>query len=239
MIITSQGFAHYTKGINNQDFGIHSKKAAVVLDGCSAAKYAESGNRLFGQLFSRKEDWDNLESFEHNVKSVFDDILRMVEAYYPDQQSLEKDYIMNNLLFTIIACFDQDDKFVVKLFGDGYIITENAKGLVSYMRFAYGNCPPYYAYKYCHLENLNFTNCNFKTFTFSKSEFKKIAVATDGFQPIVLGNVRDFDNAFKANKNDVIKQLLQEGQFNFGDDVTFVMFETDKENEEDEENENI
>lgn len=224
MIITSQGFAHYTNGINNQDFGIESQKTILVLDGCSAAKYAESGTRLFGQLLSRKEEWDNLELFEHNVKSVFDDILRMAEIYYPSQQSLEMDYIMENLLFTIIACFDEGDKFVVKLFGDGYIITQNSKGLVSYMKFAYGKCPPYFAYKYCHLEGLDFANYNFKTFVFNKSEFKNVAIATDGILPVVLGNEKDFDTGFATNKKALMELALQGGQLGFGDDVTFAMF---------------
>ena len=81
MIITSQGFGHFKDGINNQDFGIESEKMVLILDGCSAAKYSDSGVRLFGQLFSRKEECNSLEKFEDNVKSVFDDIIGMMEKY--------------------------------------------------------------------------------------------------------------------------------------------------------------
>jgi len=64
MIITSQGFGHFTQGFNNQDFGIETSRMLLILDGCSGAKYSEVGTRLFAQLFSRKEDADNLENFE-------------------------------------------------------------------------------------------------------------------------------------------------------------------------------
>ena len=70
MIISSQGFGHYTDGINNQDLGIEHGKMLLVLDGCSAAKYSDSGVRLFGQLFSRKEECDSLEKFEDNYPAV-------------------------------------------------------------------------------------------------------------------------------------------------------------------------
>ncbi len=224
MILTTQGFGHFTNGINNQDFGIESGKMLLVLDGCSAAKYAEAGTRLFGQLFSRKEEWDNLDKFEDNVKSVFDDIIRMAEKYYPDQNSLERDFIMENLLFTIIACFEQENQYVVKLFGDGYIATQNIKGAVSYVKFSYGKCPPYYAYKYCTLPNLDFSEYEFKTFCCKKDEFQKVAIATDGIQPIVLNNEKDFDKGFATGNIGLMELVVKGGRTGFQDDVTFGMF---------------
>lgn len=233
MILTSQGFGHFTQGINNQDFGIESKnkKMLLVLDGCSAANYAESGTRLFGQLFSRKEDWDNLEKFEDNVKNVFDDIIRLAEGYYPSQDILEKDFIMENLLFTIIACFDMEDKFVVKLFGDGYIVTQNIKGLVSYMKFSYGKCPPYFAYKYCRLSAPDYSQYQFKTFEFDKAKFQKVAIATDGILPIIKNNEKDFDTGFATNNVGLMELVVKGGKTGFYDDVTFGMFEGGNENE--------
>ena len=52
-------------------------------------------------------------------------------------------FIVNNMLFTIIACFELEDKFVVKYIGDGYIITVNSDDMVSYIRLSYGKRPPY------------------------------------------------------------------------------------------------
>ncbi len=223
MIITSQGFGHFTNGINNQDFGMENEKMVLILDGCSAAKYSDSGARLFGQLFSRKEECDSLEKFEDNVKSVFDDILTMLKKYYPISNDLERDYIMENLLFTIIACFETEDKYIVKLFGDGYIITQNAKGLLSYMKFAYGSCPPYYAYKYCSQMAPTFKDYQFKTFTFDKTVFKKVLIATDGVMPIIKFDMKDIDTSIIAENFSLTETILKEKRMSFHDDITIGM----------------
>ena len=115
MIISSQGFGHFVQGLNNQDFGIETPRMLLVLDGCSGAKYSEVGTRLFAQLFERKEECDNYEKFEDNVKEVFEELIGMMAKYYPTKEELENDFIMDNLLFTIIACFKTEDKYIVKL----------------------------------------------------------------------------------------------------------------------------
>lgn len=224
MIITSQGFGHFTNGINNQDFGIEGENMLLVLDGCSAAKYSDSGVRLFGQLFSRKEECNSLEKFEDNVQSVFEDILNMLSKYYTTYEELEKDFIMENLLFTIIACFETEDKYVVKFFGDGYIVTQNAKGLISYMKLAYGKCPPYYGYRYCNLVAPNFKTNQFKTFTFDKSSFKKVVIATDGIMPMVKSDIKDLDTGIITGNYSLVETLINEKRTSFYDDVTIGIF---------------
>lgn len=219
MIISSQGFGHFTDGKNNQDFGIEAPHMLLVLDGCSGAKYSEVGTRLFAQLFSRKENWNRLENFEENVKSVFDDIIQMAQKYY---DNLEQDFIMENLLFTIIACFETEDKYVVKLFGDGYIITQNNHGSISYIKFSYGKCPPYYAYKYCNLEL--FSSYQFKTFNFEKEAFKKVAIATDGIVPILKGIVTGIDEAIINGNKALIQMAIKNNIQNFEDDITIGIF---------------
>lgn len=220
MIITSQGFGHFTHGINNQDFGIESDKMVLILDGCSQAKYAESGTRLFAQLFSRREEWDSLEKFEKNITEVFEDLIKMLRTYYPAEESLEKDFIMENLLFTVIACFETEDKYVVKLFGDGYVITQNAKGLISYMKFSYGKCPPYFAYKYCNLCAPSFASYGFKTFTFDKKAFKNVAIATDGIMPIVKYNNQNIDSDIVCGNTSLVEATIKNRRMEFFDDIT-------------------
>lgn len=220
MIITSQGIGHFTGGINNQDFGIESERMLLILDGCSSAKYAEVGTRLFAQLFSRKEEWDNVEKFEDNVQSVFNDIISMMEKYYPDSEKLEQDFIMENLLFTIIACFETEDKYIVKLFGDGYVVTQNIRGAVSYMKFAYGECPPYFAYKYCNLNGINFKDYQFKTFTFDKKAFSTVIIATDGIQPIAKGVLSGMDYHIVTGNTAFVESQIANHKSNFFDDVT-------------------
>lgn len=218
MIITSQGFGHFTDGLNNQDFGIETSRMLLVLDGCSGAKYSEVGTRLFAQLFSRKGEFDNVEKFEDNVKSVFDDIIEMMKKYYPTSEDLEKSFIMENLLFTIIACFETESEYVVKLFGDGYIITENKRGSISYMKFSYGECPPYFAYKYCDLHE--FKDYQFKTFTINKKVFPKVAIATDGVMPIAKGIVTGIDKHIVDGNTVLTKMSITAQRQSFYDDVT-------------------
>lgn len=222
MIITSQGFGHFTQGYNNQDFGIETPRMLLILDGCSGAKYSEVGTRLFAQLFSRKEDADNLENFENNVKSVFDDLINNIKNYYPVQQDLEENFIMENLLFTIIACFETEDEYVVKLFGDGYIITENNRNKISFLKFDYGPCPPYFAYKYCNIDP--FKNYEFKTFRFDKKVFRKIAIATDGIMPVAKGNIKGVDPILLSGNEASVEMCLKAKRQSFDDDVTIGMF---------------
>lgn len=224
MLYSTQGFGHFENGLNNQDFGIELPRTLLVLDGCSAAKYSEIGTRLFAQLFSRKEECDKLEKFENNVKEVFDDIIAMFEKYYPNKKDFENDFIMDNLLFTILACFETDDKFIVKMFGDGYIITQNVEGLVSYIKFNYGKCPPYFAYKYCNYTNTPYQNYQFKTFEFDKKQFKKVGIATDGIKSIVLNGQRTQDNFICNGKKVLINHYIKSHKSWFYDDVTIAIF---------------
>ena len=222
MLISSQGNGHFQGGLNNQDFGIETPRMLLVLDGCSDAKYAEIGTRLFAQLFSRKEECDKLEKFENNVKEVFEDLISMMKPYYPSENEFEIDFIMENFLFTILACFETEDKYIVKMFGDGYIITQNMEGLVSYIRFNYGKCPPYFAYKYC--KNTPFQDYQFKTFEFDKKHFKKVGIATDGVQPIVVNGHKKQDNFICEGKEDIVKNFIITHRSQFTDDITIAIF---------------
>lgn len=225
MIITSQGFGHFTDGLNNQDFGIETPRMLLILDGCSDAKYSEVGTRLFAQLFSRREEFDSLEKFEENVKNTFDEIILMIEKYYPTRKELEMEFIMENLLFTIIACFKTEDKYIVKLFGDGYIVTQNKSGLVSYMKYSYGKCPPYFAYRYCEcFENEDFKNYQFKTFYFDNKIFPKICIATDGIMPIAKGDVEGVDNFLFEGNEEYVNATINTEKQSFFDDITLGIF---------------
>ena len=225
MIISSQGYDHFTGGINNQDFGVEMPRCVLILDGCSGGKFSEVGAKLFGQFFSRKEECDKVEKFEDNVKQVFEDLICMVVKYYPNRGDLEENYIMENLLFTIIACFETEKEYIVKLFGDGYIFTQNSRDLLSYMKFSYGQAPPYVAYKFCDMSNtgLDFSNANFKTFHFDKKSFKRVGIASDGLFPIAKGNIPKADDFIKEGKITGIKGLIIGNRQMFNDDVTIGM----------------
>lgn len=229
MIISSQGFGHFTNGQNNQDFGIETSRMLLVLDGCSDAKYSEVGTRLFAQIFSKKEGCDNLEKFEDNVKEVFDEIIGMMKKYYPNRKELENEFIMDNLLFTIVACFDTGDKYIVKLLGDGYVFTQNYQGLISYMKFSYGKCPPYFAYKYC--SDIGFQDSKFKTFEFDKQVFQVVGIGSDGIMPMVKGELKGIDNLILSGNRMMVELAIKNQRQFFYDDVTIAWFEGGKKNE--------
>lgn len=220
MIISSQGIGHFDQGLNNQDFGCDTSRMLLISDGCSGAEVSEVGSILFPQLFSQKEGFDKLENFEENVKDFFDKFLGFIKSFYGSEEIFINDFIMRDFLFTIIACFEEEDQYVVKLFGDGYIITQNYSGAISYMKFSYGKFPPYYAYRYC---NMNFDKV-FKTFSFDKKIFPKIAIATDGIVPIVKGEIPGFDSLLFEGNNALIQASIKNLRQIFFDDVTIAMF---------------
>ncbi|MDO4282553.1 MAG: protein phosphatase 2C domain-containing protein [Clostridia bacterium] len=226
MKITRQGCAHYTNGMNNQDFCYLDQNLKMVLDGCSEAQYSEVGTRLFIQVFSTLPDRAKVECFEENVKKTFDELLEMFKKWFTTKEAVEE-FIMDNLLFTIVACFEMEDSFIVKMFGDGYIVTVNKNDKVSYLKFFYGKRPPYFAYKYCELlEDNIFKDYHFKTFTFSKKEFQKVGVASDGIQPIAKGDIKtDFDTLIvsKVESEYGAEGIILANNHLFKDDITILI----------------
>ena len=227
MILNSQGFGHFVRNQNNQDFAFETSRMLLILDGCSEAKYSEVGVRLFAQLFSRKEELDSVEKFESNVEEVFNEIIKMMKKYYPDPEEFENEFIKKNLLFTIVACFNTDDKYIVKIFGDGYIIAQNMLNRLSYVKISYGAMPPYFAYRYCQfLQSNAFKNHTFKTYEFDKKIFKAVAIASDGILPCVKREVA-LDN-YLLNKDLIgmkIEFRMKHDLFN--DDATVAFFKDD------------
>lgn len=223
MEINKQGHGHYLDGINNQDFFYKEENLKMVLDGCSDADYAEIGTRLFVQLFKLLEDRLNIDKFEDNVKQVFDELLDKFSFWYKTQEELE-DFIMDNLLFTIIGCFETEEEYIVKIFGDCYIVTVNQNDRVSYIKCYYGKLPPYYAYKYC--VDTPFKESNFKTFKFSKKEFKKVGIASDGIAPLARGDFKtNFDSLLvsKIPADYSMEGVILSNRSFFDDDVTFLI----------------
>ncbi len=117
MIINLQGYGHFTDSINNQDYAYETPNFILVLDGCSESKYSEAGTRLFTQLFTTLKNYEKEEKFEENVKITFERLIKQLTSWFKDEDELQ-DFIMENMLFTILGCFKKDNEYVVKLFGD-------------------------------------------------------------------------------------------------------------------------
>ena len=221
MQICRQGNGHYLDGINNQDFCYMEKNLKLLTDGCSEGKFSEVGTRLFNQYFSLLDDRFNIDKFEENVKETF---IKIVSLFKDKGDEVVKDFIVNNMLFTIVACFELEDKFVVKSIGDGYIITVNSLDMVSFTRLFYGKRPPYYAYNFIQTETYN-EKLNFKTFEFSKEKFKNVGLASDGIGPIVDKRINEDFTPFILGKQTKYtpEGIIKSNQANLFDDITIVI----------------
>ena len=220
MKICRQGNGHYLSGTNNQDFCYMEGNLKLLTDGCSGSLYAEVGTRLFNQYFSSLDDRFKVHKFEKNVETCFSKICSLFSSFGTEKLN---EFIMNNMLFTIIACFELDDKFVVKFLGDGYLITVNQNDMLSFIRLAYGKFPPYYAYNKVEAQSYD-KKLKFKTFEFPKSHFKNVGIASDGIMPIAEKKINeDFTPFFLGTPSKyTIEGLLKSYQGSFSDDVTIL-----------------
>jgi len=220
MQICRQGNGHYLDGKNNQDFYFEEGNLKMITDGCSDGRFSEVGTRLFAQAFSHLHTRLDINKFEQNVETAFAKVCSLARS------KLGKDFetfVIDNMLFTIIACFELEDKFVVKFIGDGYIIAVNKNNLLSYIRLFYGKAPPYYSYN--KLGTDQYPNpLHFKTFVFSKKDFKKIGIASDGLSPIVERQINQpFDSFFLGIKSDYSPEgIINSNRNAFYDDVTIL-----------------
>ena len=90
-------------------------KIKVVMDGCGSCEYSLIGVLMFEQEFKRKAaeieiSPDNLEDI---IKEIFQKMLRFDSGVR---------FILDNYLFTILICFEQEDRFEVCTCGDGFKI---------------------------------------------------------------------------------------------------------------------
>lgn len=220
MQICRQGNGHYLSGLNNQDFCYMDKNLKLITDGCSAGLFSEVGTRLFVQQFSHLANRFDVNSFETNVEKAFESISHIASGSVEERN----EFITNNMLFTIIACFELEDKFVVKFIGDGYIITVNQQKMVSYIRLFYGKTPPYYAYNKLPT-SIYKDKLEFKTFEFPKKLFKMVGIASDGIQPIAEKKIDvNFDACILGEEKKYSPEgIIKSNHSSFFDDVTILI----------------
>ena len=218
MRICRQGNGHYLNGLNNQDFCYMENNLKLVTDGCSSAEFSEVGTRLFVQAFAKLPNRFDVNEFEENVRKAFESILSIAT------EEDANDFIANNLLFTIIACFETEDKYIVKFIGDGYIITVNHEDVVSYTRLFYGKTPPYFAYTKIPTTTYE-EPLKFKTFEYPKKDFKLVGIASDGIAPIADKKLDvDFDALVLGTDTKYSPEgIIRSNQSQFFDDITILI----------------
>lgn len=93
----------------------NNNKIKVIMDGCGSCEYSLLGVLMFEELFKRKatEIQINSDNLEDVVKDIFQNMLKF---------GSEIEFILNNYLFTILICFEYEDRFEVCTCGDGFIL---------------------------------------------------------------------------------------------------------------------
>lgn len=225
----------------NQDFFIYGDNYGIVADGCSGCAYSEVGTRLILQLYNMLPDKADYANFEKNINKVITDVIAMLKSFghSEDVQSISNTFIANNMLFTLLACFETEDKYIVFTLGDGFIITRNMFGEFSFTHIDYDNQPPYICYNYMEDSTTGRTPQTiipFKVFEYPKEYFIGVGVASDGIAPVVesLGTLTSADR-FKfesilsdvkklgRKQNTVLKNFISKlHKMDFVDDTTLV-----------------
>lgn len=248
MRVNVHGSSHELYGIKNQDACLELvnentlEKVRIVCDGCTnidindpktfARTHSEVGAGLFCSLYEALENPFDADNFIKNANEIMERMLKLVSFDIKKILSNPKaiDFVTHNYCFTIFACFETKDSFVVYHLGDGVIFTINQFDVVSYIERKYGNKPPYLVYNlWLEDEKKN----TFTKFIFPKDDFKNVGIATDGLQFILGKAISDsdklyMDRIFVSNENfltnpenDLIN-FIKKHPMIFTDDVTAV-----------------
>jgi hypothetical protein len=207
---SKMGSYHLKLSLNNQDFAYSFMNVKGICDGCSGGKHSEVGSMLFGNLFEREVqsfiecikrknpvilskyvqycDKEKIASYiEHIKKGEIPEeaFLGIVRNVFERMLWLydEKKFVFDSYCFTILVCFEYENRFVVYACGDGYIIKESSEG-ITFDKLYDGKYPKYYIYNWGNPKYLKeYKECvEFKVFHYPKSEYINIGVASDGLQ---------------------------------------------------------
>lgn len=219
--ISKIGSDHSFQGMNRQDFGLKFNNVKLALDGCSSGKFSEIGVGLFAQALS-KHDNITAATFDHIVYEVMKKLVDGLQFTDTD--------LFENFCFTILAVVETEKDFVVFSCGDGYAftVTHDNKLNVINLDKGYNDSPPYFIYNLINPNNLSAykDGVRFEIRHFSKTEFRKVGVGTDGYRFVQnLDNVDKvkIEEAILLGKPGRIGQVINRNSNVFKDDITIVM----------------
>lgn len=241
MKVSVLGNLHEAIGIKNQDSCLElvneGKKVKIVCDGCTnidpnnpltfGLTHSEVGSGLFCSMYQLLDNPFDHEHFIENANRIMFKMLNLIdfsrEEYVKNDQI--KRFVSYNYCFTILACFETKDNFIVYNLGDGAILVENKLGTITYIEKKYGKCPPYLVLNYTQNEKLY----EFEKMIFSKEEVKNVGVASDGIQhaldkALMYPEAKlNFDKAFKVQNSEVLlTNFIKSHKDKFTDDTTIV-----------------
>lgn len=121
IVISKTGSDHIFEDKNNQDFVISAFNLKMVLDGCGSCPFSEIGTRLFAQFFM--EELQKISSFQITEADFFMIVNEVFEKLTKINPSDE--FFYNNFCFTILACLEFEEEFLVLACGDGYLLVQD------------------------------------------------------------------------------------------------------------------
>ena len=159
-------------------------KIKVVMDGCGSCEYSLIGVLMFEQEFKKRAA--EMEISPDNLEDVIKEIFHKMLQFDNGVQ-----FILNNYLFTILICFEYEDRFEVCTCGDGFILYVH-DGQVFFKELEGGEkdeegkvLPNYFAYDLDEVKGklANYKNgTEFELYTFEKARFSNVGVASDGLR---------------------------------------------------------
>lgn len=210
MFVNKIGMQHLAYGKNCQDYGLELDNFKLVCDGCSESEHSEVGAKAYCHLAE----------LGHGTEQIFAELIPV----FGQSTALIKKY----LCFTILEAVEREEAFGLSYCGDGYIILEDAAGNISFEELSNGAYPRYFAYNYCDAASLRFYKDGVKMEhkTFSKKNYKRIGVASDGLRYLVKSEDErlkaEFTELLKTGKAVKIKRFINRNQKVFQDDITIV-----------------
>lgn len=210
MFINKIGMEHLEMGVNCQDYGFVGERSSYLCDGCSKGKHSEVGAKLFCHL-------------KQATPFDIDKIFIMMCGLIGVKPQWKRDF----LSFTILRLAECADCFTVSYCGDGYIILQDHDGNITFEELSDGEYPKYYIYNYIEPEYLKHykDGVSFLQKTFSKEEYKKVGIASDGLRYILQNDEelkQEFINCLKSGKELKTKLFINRNHKIFKDDVTIV-----------------
>jgi len=205
MFINKIGYEHKEYGTNCQDYGWIYNNIKCVVDGCSAGLHSEVGAKLFCELFK----------IENNIDNIFQKIFLTLDN--------SPENIKNYMCFTIMFVTENENNFIVKYCGDGYIIKQKHDNSIEFDKIDDGEYPKYYAYNYLDKKYLSHyqDGVSFEQILFPKTKYKNIGVSTDGLRFIFNKEFeQEFIKLLALNKEVAIKRLINRENKYFKDDIT-------------------
>lgn len=159
-------------------------KIKVVMDGCGSCEYSLIGVLMFEQEFKKRAA--EMEISPDNLEDVIKEIFQKMLQFDNGVQ-----FILDNYLFTILICFEYEDRFEVCTCGDGFILyVHNGQVFFQELEGDEKNeegkvLPNYFAYDLDEVKGklANYKNgTEFELYTFEKTRFSNVGVASDGLR---------------------------------------------------------